>query len=1625
MKRRVRLFIGGLEVEFKTVPDILYNFKVDDITNPSAVKNSYSKTVTIPGTKQNNRIFDGFFLNDYKTQGTNFDASKKTEFTIYIDNEVYETGYVKLDKVKQNKHYFEYDCTLFGGLGEFFYNLTYKDSAQGEDERMKLSDLDFYADSGSSTPLELGFQITKETVKQAWDNLGVPSSKWDTLNFTPAYNGLPSDFDADKCLMNLYDGTTPSTGGTSGPVVRRSGRSEGSVVSKVTTGGTTYTTYGGYAVAELSREYTGAEMRDFRSYLQRPVLRVKNVIEAMCRPEQNGGFDVELDPDWFNQGNEYWNDLWVTMPMLSSLEYVARQDNTGTTVTKGTKTSANIASGSTKDPGYEEKYLLNIANGVEDRPFDMRVNLNLKLSGCTAPTNQDMVLCAYYPSGGFTYPSAVLVQLVAYDAFGNAVAGSPVQYITSAYGTRRDGRQVYANFLDLSDWQYSIPYGNEYAQPAGNKFTFSGSYGWKWNGNIQLNAKDIPAGSTLKVLVTELYKQAGRPAGAKKVFYRYEQGGQQTLYTAYTFNSFDIEITDYKVAYQTNEGIRTGVEFTKKQLLDTDYSPSDFLLSYMKIFGLYAIKDPARKKISILSRHNFFKRSEIVDVQDLIDRQSVEITPLVFNAKWYDWNLDADESEYGKAYEDTYGKPYGRKKINTGYNFNKDTKEVLDGNIFKNAVQVLERSNAFCYIGEDKWQKSWMMTGYKYNLYATNDASDTYEMDIPASSTIDLYSGFTTGYMYYDMYDKVQLHSSDNSPADGANVLLIRGENISTEKGSIKLKYFISDDNSYMSLLNDGRPCWLYSTLSADSQGNSVCIFLDDIPYFSRYKVYPDSGFITRSLDFGKPDEIYIPGLYYRPGSTIYEEFWQDYISDLYDKDSRVMKCKMLIKERPTVDWLRRFYYFDNALWRMLSIEDYNAAVEKLTTVQFVRVQDINKYDNVVVSPAESISITLSENEVGAEGGTIYFDVAISNGGDWYLTGFYSDVISITGGTGNASGTWEIPANYSIGDIQRTLTAVMDGASASATLTQKGVSLAINGPMEQGSVPYTGGTRTFIVTSPDGPWTAATDYTGIITSLVPSAGTATTGTGVTVTATISENNGGSTRQAYVYVRGIGGAYSRSSSVMQLPAPSMYITAYPSYVSDFPSSGGTLIITVDSSESWRGYTTYPDRVTISPSMGNSGVTQVTATVQPNTGLSRYMQLKFYRENSPASDPADVTIWQNQVTYISVTPSVVTGYTFIGGSFDVDVYSIENWSASTASQWVSVSPSSGASGWTTVTITVDRNTDAGRYSEINFARESEPAIPAVLTLEQASSPNAPLVFEAVEDGGYVTYGLFSGPPGGLQTGVSQTISASTDGGSTWQAIDSERAYFYLNSGDTVMFKGDSFCAFDPGIGINGFRGSTAKCKVYGRLDSLSGYGPLGPGDEACTYMFCYSNIVDASGLIMPDYTFGERMFERMFEGCTYLVYPPSVLPALFVEKYAYLYMFNGCSSLIEPPEISMTGLTSGSCAGMFEYCTSLETAPDLLPETLGYGCYDSMFMGCTSLTKAPDLLAENYVPSAYSLMFAGCSSLNSVKCLIKYFNGYVPSGWLDGVSANGTFTKASGVSWSRGINGIPNNWTVLEE
>ena len=45
----LHLYIGNREVEFHSNPEILYTYQTDELNNPTIVKNSFSKTITISG----------------------------------------------------------------------------------------------------------------------------------------------------------------------------------------------------------------------------------------------------------------------------------------------------------------------------------------------------------------------------------------------------------------------------------------------------------------------------------------------------------------------------------------------------------------------------------------------------------------------------------------------------------------------------------------------------------------------------------------------------------------------------------------------------------------------------------------------------------------------------------------------------------------------------------------------------------------------------------------------------------------------------------------------------------------------------------------------------------------------------------------------------------------------------------------------------------------------------------------------------------------------------------------------------------------------------------------------------------------------------------------------------------------------------------------------------------------------------------------------------------------------------------------------------------------------------------------------------------------------------------------
>ena len=94
------LYISGNKVELDSAGvSILFNRQRTDYTNPTIVRNSFTKTIKLPGTKVNNSVFNEIWKLDRVQWTDAFNASKRMPFVLMDNGSLVEQGYVKLNNI--------------------------------------------------------------------------------------------------------------------------------------------------------------------------------------------------------------------------------------------------------------------------------------------------------------------------------------------------------------------------------------------------------------------------------------------------------------------------------------------------------------------------------------------------------------------------------------------------------------------------------------------------------------------------------------------------------------------------------------------------------------------------------------------------------------------------------------------------------------------------------------------------------------------------------------------------------------------------------------------------------------------------------------------------------------------------------------------------------------------------------------------------------------------------------------------------------------------------------------------------------------------------------------------------------------------------------------------------------------------------------------------------------------------------------------------------------------------------------------------------------------------------------------------------------------------------------------
>ena len=166
---RTEIFIEGYRLDIMNDLPTEFTYAIDDIQDFGSKNTSFSKTINIPGSANNNQIF-GFIFDLGNSNVTNnaepnvlynFNATKASQCRIFIDGIQIFKGILRVLEIVKTGDTIDYQCSVFGELGGFI-------TALGNN---KLEDLDF------------------SNYDEAWNYTNITGS-WDTVSGSGIYYPL-------------------------------------------------------------------------------------------------------------------------------------------------------------------------------------------------------------------------------------------------------------------------------------------------------------------------------------------------------------------------------------------------------------------------------------------------------------------------------------------------------------------------------------------------------------------------------------------------------------------------------------------------------------------------------------------------------------------------------------------------------------------------------------------------------------------------------------------------------------------------------------------------------------------------------------------------------------------------------------------------------------------------------------------------------------------------------------------------------------------------------------------------------------------------------------------------------------------------------------------------------------------------------------------------------------------------------------------------------------------------------------------------------------------------------------------------------------------------------------------
>lgn len=340
----IELYIGNRKIDITDDLEVNFTYESIDGEKLSNIKNSFSKTVNIPGTANNNITFGHIFrfdkyisVNTNELLGEGYDPHKRVPWFINRNGAVINSGYCTLDNIiMKNEREITYQMTLYGGIGEFFYSLAYNED--GSPKTLYDMFWNWYPKTsliGHGAAMNEGeeatntlFNCSAEIVASTYHELNPTNLYTGTTDidkdivFVPCYTGLYENFDSRHILVTTFNQNYNS---------ERSYLST-DTIDKLHTAfpdsytdadGKTYTTLNKnftaldsfrYGLVNCPRDVDAWEAGDLRVNELPVAVRLSKLMTVISNQQNNGGYEVDWDDDIKNSW--HWLYGWVLLGKL-------------------------------------------------------------------------------------------------------------------------------------------------------------------------------------------------------------------------------------------------------------------------------------------------------------------------------------------------------------------------------------------------------------------------------------------------------------------------------------------------------------------------------------------------------------------------------------------------------------------------------------------------------------------------------------------------------------------------------------------------------------------------------------------------------------------------------------------------------------------------------------------------------------------------------------------------------------------------------------------------------------------------------------------------------------------------------------------------------------------------------------------------------------------------------------------------------------------------------------------------------------------------------------------------------------------------------------------------------------